>query len=146
MLWSDLGRALVVGVAAVAIALDAAALIVYALAVCTSILGTVFRPAESALLPTLARTPEELAAANVSSSTFDSVGSFVGPAIAALLLSVSTTSAVFGLVAATFAWSASCVWRVHAPERPAARLGRERARRVRRRGARRFAPSRGCGS
>ena len=59
------------------------------LAVCTSIIGTVFRPAESALLPTLARTPEELTAANVSSSTFDSVGSFVGPAIAALLLSVT---------------------------------------------------------
>ena len=120
MLWSDLGRALVIGVAAVAIALDAASLIIYALAVCTSIIGTVFRPAESALLPTLARTPEELTAANVSSSTFDSVGSFVGPAIAALLLSVSTTSAVFGLVAATFAWSASCVWRVHAPGKAAA--------------------------
>jgi hypothetical protein len=117
MLYSDIGRALVVGLAAVAVAVDAASLVVYALAVCTSIIGTVFRPAESALLPTLARTPEELTAANVSSSTFDSVGSFVGPALAALLLSVSTTSVVFGLVAATFAWSASCVWRVHAPAR-----------------------------
>ena len=120
MLWSDLGRALAIALAAVAIALGAASLVVYVLAVCTSILGTVFRPAESALLPSLARTPEELTAANVSSSTFDSVGSFVGPAIAALLLSVSTTSAVFGLVAATFAWSASCVWRVHAPRTPTA--------------------------
>jgi MFS family permease len=120
MLWSDLGRAVGVGLAAVVIALDGASLIVYALAVCTSILGTVFRPAESALLPTLARTPEELAAANVSSSTFDSVGSFVGPALAALLLAVSSTSVVFGVVAATFAWSASCVLRVRGPERPAA--------------------------
>jgi MFS family permease len=116
MLWSDLGRALTVGLAAVVIALDFASLVVYVLAVCMSIMGTVFRPAESALLPTLARTPEELTAANVSSSTFDSVGSFVGPAIAALLLSVSSTSAVFALVAATFAWSASCVWRVHGPD------------------------------
>jgi hypothetical protein len=115
MLFSDLGRALVIGVAAVAVAADVSSLAVYALAVCTSILGTVFRPAESALLPTLARTPEELTAANVSSSTFDSVGSFVGPAIAALLLSVSSTSTVFALVAVTFLWSASCVWRVHAP-------------------------------
>ena len=120
MLMSDLGRALTVGLAALAVALGTTSLIVYVLAVCASIIATVFRPAESALLPTLARTPEELAAANVSSSTFDSVGSFVGPAIAALLLSVSSTSVVFGLVAATFAWSASCVWRVHAPERPAA--------------------------
>jgi MFS family permease len=119
MLWSDLGRALAIALAAIAIALEAASLLVYVLAVCTSIIATVFRPAESALLPTLARTPEELTAANVSSSTFDSVGSFVGPAIAALLLSVSSTSAVFGLVAATFAWSASCVWRVRAPVKPA---------------------------
>jgi MFS family permease len=120
MLWSDLGRALAVGLAAAAVALEAASLIVYALAVCTSIIGTVFRPAESALLPSLARTPEELTAANVSSSTFDSVGSFVGPAIAALLLSVSSTWIVFGLVAATFAWSASCVRRVHGPDQAAA--------------------------
>jgi len=115
MLWSDLGRSLTVGLAALTIALDLTSLVVYVLAVCMSIIGTVFRPAEAALMPTLARTPEELTAANVSSSTIDSVGSFVGPAIAALLLSVSSTSVVFALVAVTYAWSASCVWRVHAP-------------------------------
>jgi MFS family permease len=115
MLFSDLARAVAVGLAALAVAVDAAPVLVYALAVCMAVVATVFRPAESALLPELARTPEELTAANVSSSTFDSVGSFVGPALAALLLSVSSTSVVFGLVAATFAWSASCVWRVHAP-------------------------------
>ena len=107
----------------------APSLIVYvARDVCTSILGTVFRPAESALLPTLARTPEELAAANVSSSTFDSVGSFVGPAIAALLLSVSRPRLAFGLVAATFAWSALVRLARPRARRGPLRLGRERAR------------------
>jgi MFS family permease len=118
MLASDLGRVAAVAAAAVA-AFAGVPLAVYALAVLSTIFGTVFRPAESALLPTLARSPEELAAANVSSSTFDSVGSFVGPALAALLLSVTTTGAVFIFVALTFAWSASCIARVRAPSLPA---------------------------
>ena len=40
-------------------------------------------------MPLLARSPEELTAANVSSSTFDSLGVFVGPSIAAFLLALS---------------------------------------------------------
>ncbi len=119
MLASDLGRATAVACAAVAVSLDLP-LAVYGLAVVSTIFGTVFRPAESALLPTLARSPEELAAANVASSTFDSVGSFVGPALAALLLAVSSTGTVFVLVALAFAWSATCVARVHAPALPPA--------------------------
>ena len=85
------------------------------LATLTTILGTVFRPAESALLPVLARSPEELTAANVSANTLDSLGSFVGPALGALLLSFSGPAVVFGIVAGTFAWSAVFVARVHAP-------------------------------
>ena len=58
------------------VALHAPALALYVLATLTSVFGAVFRPAEASLLPTLARSPEELTAANVSSSTLDSVGSF----------------------------------------------------------------------
>ena len=86
MLVSDLVRVATVGASAVAAHLHWSALIVYATAILTTVSGTVFRPAEAALLPTVARSPEELTAANVSSSTFDSVGSFVGPALGALLL------------------------------------------------------------
>src|SRR5262249_48023914 len=72
-------------------------------------------PAEAALLPTIARSPEELTAANVSSSTIDSVGSFIGPALGALLLAIQGPALVFALTAAACAWSAFCVARVHAP-------------------------------
>ncbi|MGI8422410.1 MAG: MFS transporter [Gaiellaceae bacterium] len=113
MLGSDLARVVTVGSAAVAVSAHAPALVVYVLATLTSILGTVFRPAASALLPTLARSPQELTAANVSSSTFDSLGSFTGPALGALLLAVSGPTVVFALVAGTFAWSAWFVGRVH---------------------------------
>ncbi len=112
MLASDLVRALLVGLAAAAVFADLPALTVYVLATLTTIGGTAFRPAEAALLPTLARTPEELTAANVSSSTFDSLGSFLGPALGGVLLAVSGTGEVFVVMSVCFLWSASFVVRI----------------------------------
>src|SRR5439155_993202 len=67
MLVSDLIRAGALAVSAGAIALDAPAVTVYLLAVLVALVSQAFQPAEAALLPTLAETPEELAAANVGS-------------------------------------------------------------------------------
>ena len=75
----------------------------------SSILGTLFLPAESALLPDLARDPEELTAANVTRSTIESVGSFVGPAIGGFLLAATSAGVVFIAAAATFVWEAAIV-------------------------------------
>jgi hypothetical protein len=58
---------------------DGPAWAVYTLAGLAAILATAFLPAESALLPELARNPEELTAANVTRNTIDSVGSFLAP-------------------------------------------------------------------
>ena len=124
MLASDLGRLVSVGATAALVILDSPALAVYVVATITTILGTIFRPAESALMPMLARSPEELTAANVSSSTFDSLGVFVGPAIAAFLMALSGIAAALAFNALTFAWSAYFIARVHTP--PGARP-RERA-------------------
>jgi MFS family permease len=117
MLVSDLGRVATVVGTAVAAASEAPAL-VYVLATLTSILGTVFRPAEASLIPVLARSPEELTAANVTSSTFDSVGAFAGPAGGAFLLAVGGPTVAFAAVAVTYLWSASFVARIRVPERP----------------------------
>jgi MFS family permease len=122
MLASDLARFALVGTAAVVAALHWPALVVYALAIAATVAGTVFRPAEAALLPTIARSPDELTAANVSSSTIDSVGSFVGPALGAFLLAFQGPAVVFALTAAAYAWSASFVARVEAP-RPGPAVG-----------------------
>ena len=79
--------------------------------------GTVFSPAEAALLPALARTPEELTAANVSSSTLESLGSFVGPALGGLLLAASSTSVFFVVTRGSCLWSAFIVSGVPEPPR-----------------------------
>lgn len=116
MLASDLARVVTVGGSAAA-AYAGVPAAVYVLATLSTVFGSVFKPAESSILPALARTPEELTAANLCSSTFDSIGSFIGPALGALLLVFGGPATVFVLVAATFAWSASFIVRVHAPER-----------------------------
>jgi MFS family permease len=116
MLGSDILRVASVAGCAAVVALHAPSLALYVLATLTSVFGAAFRPAEASLLPTLARSPEELTAANVSSSTVDSVGSFAGPALGALLLALSGPALVFTVVAIGFAWSAYFVARVH-PER-----------------------------
>jgi MFS family permease len=105
---SDLVRAVVLGAAAAAVAVDAPAATVYLLATVVTVVGMAFQPAEAGLLPTLARTPEELAAANVASATIESAGYFVGPGVASLVLALSNENveAVFVLTAVTLVWSA----------------------------------------
>ena len=80
--------------------------IVYVLAARSAVGATAFRPAQRALLPGLARTPEELTASNVAASTIESVGVFVGPALGGLLLAVTDVATVFAVNGLTFLWSA----------------------------------------
>ena len=73
---------LMLGAAAAVIAAGGlAAVVVYVLVAASTVTGTVFRPAQAALLPSLVRTPNELTAANVASSTIESIGTFLGPAL-----------------------------------------------------------------
>jgi MFS family permease len=106
MMGSDLLRAAAFGGMTACVLLDAPPGVVYALVGTTSVISTAFRPAQAALLPALARTPEELTAANVSSSTLESLGFCAGPALGGVLLAVSNTWVVFAATAGTFVWSA----------------------------------------
>jgi MFS family permease len=106
MLVSDLLRAGALAGMAVCVLAHAPVAAVYVLASAVAVITTAFQPAQAALVPSLARTPEELTAANVSSSTLESLGFCVGPAIGGILLAVSTTWVVFVVTAGTFLWSA----------------------------------------
>jgi MFS family permease len=116
MMSADALRAITVAAAAVMVWVDGAALVVYGLAVATAIVSTAFPPAQTALIPSLTRTPGEMTAANVVNSSIESVGTFVGPAIGGLLLAVAGTGTVFALDAATFAWSFLLVAAIRAPD------------------------------
>ncbi len=89
-------------------------IIVFGLASIVSVLGTPFRPAQRAMLPSLVSRPEELTAVNGTSSTLESLAFFAGPALAAGLLALTSVEAVLVFDAATFLWSAALVRGVHA--------------------------------
>ena len=71
--------------------------------------GSLIRPIQSALLPAFARTPDELVAANVATSTCEGLGTFAGPLLAGLLVAVTGSATASLLVAAAFAAAAAAV-------------------------------------
>jgi MFS family permease len=88
---------------------------VYTLVGVAMVAGTPFRPALAAATPAVARTPGELTAANAVSSTLESVGYFVGPAVAGLVLAATGAEIVFFLTAGAFVLSSLFISRVTVP-------------------------------
>jgi MFS family permease len=115
-------RGIVTAAAAVVAAVGGAPAVIYALAVLSTIAATLFRPAHSALLPSLCHTGHELASANVVRGMLDSASTLVGPLLAAVLLEVADVEVVFAVAAASSLWSAGLLLRLRydAPARPAA--------------------------
>ena len=89
----------------------------YVLSIVGTVIGTAFRPAQAALVPNLARSPEELTAANVTATTIESVGIFVGPALGGVLVATTSVSVTFLVAAALLLWSAILVGLVREPAR-----------------------------
>ena len=86
-------RALLLGAAAAVMTGGAQAILVLVLVGVEAGLASVFRQVQAALLPWLARTPDELTHANTAVSVMQSAAMLVGPAVAAGLLVVSTPQA-----------------------------------------------------
>jgi MFS family permease len=119
MVLSDLGFAALLAAMAGLVAAGGPPLAVYALAVAASLAARPFRPAQAALLPSLARSPEELAASNVTASSIEAAGVFVGPALGGIVLAVANVEAAFLVTAALSLWSAAFVASVGEEARPA---------------------------
>jgi MFS family permease len=84
------------GASAVAAFADAE-LLVFVFAAFFGLACTLIRPTLQALLPSLARTPEELIASNGATSTIESLGTLLGPLLAGVLVSVADVGLVFAI-------------------------------------------------
>jgi MFS family permease len=89
--------------------------VVYALAIAGTVVQTPIRSAIGALTPALCSSPSELTAANAATSTLESLGMFIGPAIAGLLLAVTSLGVVFGVTTGMMATLALCAALIRVP-------------------------------
>jgi MFS family permease len=102
---SDLGRAVVCLAVAAAVAADAPVAVVLVLIALLSVLGALFEPARVAIMPSLVDRPEQLAAVNAVASAVNSTAYFLGPALGAFLLAISSVSVTFVATAFALLWS-----------------------------------------
>jgi MFS family permease len=106
LLFTNVSRIVLVGASAVAVFADADSLVVYGLSIAATMATTPFRSSQAALTPALARTPEELTAANAVASGIESIAVFAGPALAGVLLATASTGVVFAITASLIVVSA----------------------------------------
>jgi MFS family permease len=105
---------------------------IFVLAGVMGLAATLVRPAQQALLPSLARTPEELIGSNGATSTIESLGTLVGPLLAGVLVSVANAGVVFAVGAGALLASAILFGRVRVEGRLDAKaaIRTEKARRL----------------
>ena len=115
---AELTRAALLAITTAIVVMEGPSVLVYVLAGLVAIAYSAVRPAQAALLPSLAKTPQELTAANVTSSTIESLGIFGGPAVGGVLLAVTGEEVVFGAAAVAFLLSAILVSRVRVETQP----------------------------
>jgi MFS family permease len=117
-------RAATLAAAAIVLGADGPEWLVFLLAALTSVAGAAYRPSHLALVPFLARTPQELVATNVSASTFEGVAVLVGPVLAGILLTFAGLDVVVAVSAGIALWAAFQVSRLSpGPFVPARRRG-----------------------
>ena len=105
-------QVLTIGGVALAFALDAPAFVIYLLAPLTALSMCMTRPPQSALFPSVVRTPDELTTANVMTVWTEGAAALVGPAIAGVLLASSGQTAAMAAMAGLNALSMLFVVRV----------------------------------
>ncbi len=102
LLITDVARGVIMLLIAAAVILNMSVWVVVALAIVATCFSAFFSPTIGAYLPSLVRDESELGPANSLWSSLDNLAFFIGPAFAALLLSLGTISLAFVLNALTF--------------------------------------------
>jgi MFS family permease len=108
-------RGLAVAVAAIAVLADLPLAVIVAAATAEGVVATLHRPTTMSLLPSLARSPEELIASNAVTSTGEAMGLLLGPAIGGLLLAIGGPGLGLALPAIAFGLALVAVVRMDAP-------------------------------
>jgi MFS family permease len=103
LLATDIARGLIMLLIAGAVYLNASIWVIVALAIVATCFSSFFSPAIGAYLPSLVRDESELGPANSAWSSLTNLAFFIGPAFAALLLSLGSLVLAFLLNALTFA-------------------------------------------
>lgn len=118
MLAADAVRGVALLAAAGAALTSAPPLLVLAPVIAVPLLSTVFRPAQIALMPLLARSEQELLAANAVASTIFSVVTISGPLVSAGAMLLGGAPLALAMSGLLFAWSASQLMRLPHDRRP----------------------------
>lgn len=105
-------QAATMALVAVSMLADAGAALVYLAALGSAVTMTMSRPALAGVLPSVARTPAQLTAANAAAGFAESVGRFAGPAGAGLIIATSSAGAVFAVGTVLMAVAALASFRV----------------------------------
>jgi MFS family permease len=96
---------------------------VFVLAAVVGVSSTLVRPALQALLPSLARTPDELIASNGATLTVESIGTLAGPLLAGALVAVGSIGLVFVAGAGALLAAAVLLARVNVEGRSSITVG-----------------------
>ncbi len=125
MMALDLIRAVLVSVAALSLGFGWSSWTVYALGLVTAVVGGPFRSAQAGLIPQLVDEPDQLTAANAAAANFENVVVFVGPALGAVLVALTSVEWVFWFNVGSFLLSFLLVLGVRVPhaESPADESG-----------------------
>ncbi len=107
-----------IALAALAVAVGAAAWVVYACGGLFAIASTAYIPAEGALFPPAARTPQELAAANVAHSQADNVGFLIASLATGALLALTDPQTTFAFAALAAFLTAALLATIRHDSRP----------------------------